>query len=180
LSKGLYGEVSVLVLRLHDPAPTSGAPSPELVDATICAIQDVATEEGIPYLKIVGFDIVGAAGFDAGDPTAATRIANTAVAGRDRVSKLFEANGLAPELRLGIDCGMAIGREVGGTLRLFNLWGEAVDTAKTMAASAPPGMIQASEAAYLRLRHSFLFRPRGTFYLPGAGPRQSFILAGRL
>jgi len=64
--------------------------------------------------------------------------------------------------------------------RLFNLWGEAVDTARTMASSALPGAIQASEAAYLRLRHSFLFRLRGSFYRPLAGTAQSFILAGRL
>jgi adenylate cyclase len=69
---------------------------------------------------------------------------------------------------------------IGGDPKLFNLWGEAVSTARTMAASAFPGAIQVSGAAYLRLRHGFLFRPRGTFYLPAVGASQTFILAGRL
>jgi adenylate cyclase len=79
-----------------------------------------------------------------------------------------------------LDCGTAIGREVGADPRLFNLWGGAVDTARTMASSALPGSIQASEAAYLQLRHMFLFRSRGSFYRPLGGTEQSFILAGRL
>jgi class 3 adenylate cyclase len=176
-----YLELSVLAFRLDDPATAaSGARSPELVDAVIRAIQEVAADQDIPYLKVVGSEILGAAGFTTGDPSAATRIANTAVAGRERIAELFEANGLAPEFRVGLDCGTAIGREVGADPRLFNLWGEAVDTARTMASSALPGAIQASEAAYLRLRHSFLFRLRGSFYRPLAGTAQSFILAGRL
>jgi adenylate cyclase len=87
---------------------------------------------------------------------------------------------MAPEFRLGIDCGFAVGRSIGGTPRLFNLWGEAVRTARTMATTAFPGSIQTSERAYLRLRQSFLFRPRGSFYLPAVGSVQTFILAGRL
>jgi adenylate cyclase len=69
---------------------------------------------------------------------------------------------------------------LGSDPRVFNLWGEAVRTAQIMAASAPPGTIQASEAAYLRLRHRFLLRPRGTFYLPAVGTSQTFVLAGQL
>jgi adenylate cyclase len=49
-----------------------------------------------------------------------------------------------------------------------------------MATTAFPGSIQTSERAYLRLRQSFLFRPRGRFYLPAVGSVQTFILAGRL
>jgi adenylate cyclase len=177
----LYPEVSVMVMRLDDPGATHNhIKRPELVDAVVHAIQELAAEQEIPYLKLVGCDIVGAAGFVACDRTAAARIANTAVASRDRISELFKAQGLMPDFRVGIDSGAAIGRAVGTEPALFNLWGEAVQTAQTMAAAALPGAIQASEAAYERLRHSFLFRPRGTFYLPLVGRAQTFVLAGRL
>jgi adenylate cyclase len=155
-------------------------PTPELVDAITAMVQELAEEQKIPYLKIVGGDIIGAAGFTEDDLSAVTRIANIAIASRDRLAALFESNGLAPEFRLGIGCGLAIGRSIGGTPRLFNLWGEAVRTAHTMASTAFPGSIQTSEHTYLRLRNSFLFRPRGTFYLPVAGSMQTFILAGRM
>lgn len=181
LGEALYSDLSVMVMRLDDPHMAhDSVKQPELVDAVVRAVQEFAAEQEIPYLKLVGCDIVGAAGFAAGDPTAAARIANTAVASRDRISELFKAHGLMPNFRLGIDSGAAIGCAVGAEPALFNLWGEAVQTAQTMAAAALPGAIQASEAAYERLRHSFLFRPRGTFYLPLVGRAQTFVLAGRL
>ena len=52
--------------------------------------------------------------------------------------------------------------------------------AGAMAASALPGTVQATEAAYQRLRQHFLFRPRGSFYLPHVGEARTFVLAGRL
>jgi len=183
LGEGLYPELSVLVMRFADFAVTvrDGAePTPELVDAITVMVQELAEEQEIPYLKIVGGDIIGAAGFAGDDLSAVARIANVAIAGRDRFAALFEANGLAPEFRLGIAYGLAVGRSIGGTPRLFNLWGEAVRTAHTMASTAFPGSIQTSEHTYLRLRDSFLFRPRGTFHLPVAGSMQTFILAGRM
>jgi len=182
LGGAIYPEVSVLILRIEDPAAAAmgSVRMPELIDSIACAVQEIADEQEIPYLKLVGYDIIGAAGFRAGDPTATVRIANTAIAGRDRIARLFEAHGLEPDFRLGIDCGIAIGSSIGTVPRFFNLWGEAVRTAQTMAASALPGAIQTSEAAYLRLRDRFLFRPRGTFFLPHVGAAQTFLLAGRL
>jgi class 3 adenylate cyclase len=181
LGEALYPDVSVVVMRLDDSsAAGDGVRHPALVHAVVQAVQELAAEQEIPYLKLVGDDIVGVAGFVAGDPTAAARVANIAVASRDRISELFKAHGLTPNFRLGIDSGAAIGQAVGAEPAIFNLWDEAVQTAQTMATASLPGAIQVSEAAYQRLRHSFLFRPRGTFYLPLVGPAQTFVLAGRL
>jgi class 3 adenylate cyclase len=179
---GIYPEVCVLVVQVDDLACAANGGAPDLVSSVAQAMQEVAAEHKIPYLKVVGCDIVAAAGFTTGDPTAVARIADAAVAARDRIAELFEASRLTPEFRLGVDCGIGIGigSSIGGDPKLFNLWGEAVSTARTMAASAFPGAIQVSEATYLRLRHGFLFGPRGTFYLPAVGASQTFILAGRL
>jgi class 3 adenylate cyclase len=129
---------------------------------------------------VLGYGIIGAAGFTPDDPTAVSRIANLAVACRDGLIALIEENGVEPYFRLGIDYGNAIGRSVGDHPSVFNLWGGAVRGAQIMAASALPATIQATQAAYLRLRLGFLLRPRGTFYMPPAGTTQTFTLAGRL
>jgi len=56
-----------------------------------------------------------------------------------------------------------------------------VRTADIMAGSAiGAGSIQVSEAAYRLLRQQFLFRPRGSFYLPRVGAARTFVLASRL
>ena len=180
----VFQDVAVMVLHLTDPvamAMRAASGTGPLSDRLACALQEIAAAHNIPYLKIVGQEVVGAAGIDAAaNGTAAQVIADAAVAVRDCCLALLEDSDRPQEFRIGIDCGPAIGTAVGSEPRVFNLWGEAVRTADAMAASALPGTVQATEAAYDRLRQDFLFRSRGSFYLPRVGEARTFVLAGRL
>jgi adenylate cyclase len=178
----VFENVAVMVVHLVDPAAlgmrtASGENS--ISDQIACTLQQIARKRDVPYLKIVGQEIIGAAGFNAPDGTAAPLIADVALAIRNHCLDLFEDSDHRQEFRIGIDCGPAIGSEVGSEPRLFNLWGEAVRSAAHMALTGLPGTVQVTEAAYERLRHDFLFRPRGAFYLPQVGEARTFILAGR-
>jgi len=179
----IYPGMAVMVLRFTDAMAMavrlSGVPRC-ISDEIGCALQQIATDNGIPYLKLAGHEIVAAAGFNPADSGAATVIADMALAVRDRCIALFEESERSHEFQIGIDCSLAIGGAVGNEPRVFNLWGDAVHIAGAMAASAPPGTVQATEAAYQRLREDFLFRPRGRFYLPRVGDARTFVLAGRL
>ncbi len=123
---------------------------------------------------------MAAAGFEPANSGAAIVIADMALAVRDRCIALFEESERSNGFQIGIDCSLAIGGAVGNEPRVFNLWGDAVHVAASMAASALPGTVQATEAVYQRLREDFLFRPRGSFYLPHVGDARTFVLAGRL
>jgi len=179
----IYPGMAVMVLRFTDAMAMavrlSGVPRC-ISDEIGCALQQIATDNGIPYLKLAGHEIVAAAGFNPADSGAATVIADMALAIRDRCIALFEESERSHAFQIGIDCSLAIGGAVGNEPRVFNLWGDAVHIAGAMAASAPPGTVQATEAAYQRLREDFLFRPRGRFYLPRVGDARTFVLAGRL
>jgi adenylate cyclase len=179
----IYRGMAVMVLRFTDATAMAVRPSgmPRCISDEIgCALQQIATDNGIPYLKLVGHEIVAAAGFNLADSSAAAVIADMALAVRDRCAALFEESERAHGFQIGIDCSLAMGGAVGNEPRVFNLWGDAVHIAGAMAASAPPGTVQATEAAYRRLREDFLFRPRGSFYLPHVGDARTFVLAGRL
>lgn len=184
LAADVFPEAAVLVLRLADAFALARRPAPDLAvrfDALAQGLQEVAAAQGLPYLRLLGEQAVAAAGLGGpGEAAAAERIAEAALAIRARCAELFEGIGGAPEFRLGLDCGVAIGTAVGSGQRVFNLWGEAVRGAEEMAASAMPGTVQATEAIYARLRHGFLLRPRGAFWMPRAGERRTFILAGQL
>ncbi|HXZ00728.1 MAG TPA: cache domain-containing protein [Stellaceae bacterium] len=175
--------VCVMALHLTDPssmalrAPSGGC---SLCDDIVCALQKIAALHHIPYVKLVGHEIVAAAGFEPPATDAATRIADAAVALREHCLALFQDSDRPPEFRIGLDHGIAIGSAVGSDPRIFNLWGEAVRTAGAMARTALPGTIQATEAAYAELRQDFLFRPRGRFFLPRVGEARTFLLSGRL
>ncbi|HJT13425.1 MAG TPA: cache domain-containing protein [Dongiaceae bacterium] len=143
-------------------------------------LQEIAGEHGITYLKFVGQNAIAAAGFERQDEEAMNWIAALAIAARDRLSALTDIAGPGAEFRIGLGFGGCYGCLVGRERQQFNLWGEALETADLMARSAAPGAIQASAGAYARLRQDFLFRPRGTFYLPGVGQSRTFVLAGQL
>jgi len=179
----LFADVSVLVLRFTDPVAMAHRQESEaanLADRIAAELQSIGAEHSIRYLKFMGEEVVCAAGFGAGDAGAPGRIAGAALVMRDRCTALFEATDLAPSFRMGIDCGIAMGSPVGRGPRLFNIWGDAPRTAAAMAGSAPAGTIQVTEAAYQRLTQDFLFRPRGSFYIPRVGAARTFVLAGRL
>jgi adenylate cyclase len=182
LEGDIYPNIAVMVVHFVDPVALSVRPASgqnTISDQIACTLQQVARKQDLPYLKIVGQEVIGAAGFGTPDGSGALLIADVALAIRDHCLALFEDSDHRQEFRIGIDCGPAIGGEVGSDPRVFNLWGEAVRTASRMALSGLPGAVQATEAAYERLRHDFVFRPRGAFYLPQVGEARTFILAGR-
>jgi adenylate cyclase len=178
----IYPDVAVMVVHFVDPVTMSVRAAPggqALSDQIACALQEMASKRDIPYLKMVGQEVIGAAGFNASNGAAALLIADVAMAIRDHCLALFEESDHRQEFRIGVDCGPAIGSSVGSDPRIFNLSGEAVRTANCMALSALPGTVQVTESAYERLHHDFLLRPRGSFYLPQVGEARTFILAGR-
>ena len=68
---------------------------------------------------------------------------------------------------------------MGSEQRAYNLWGESVRLADTMAESGLPGSIVVTETSYRLLRDRYLFRVRGTFYLGGSGEMSTYLLTGR-
>ncbi|HWA50147.1 MAG TPA: adenylate/guanylate cyclase domain-containing protein, partial [Dongiaceae bacterium] len=182
LSAEHHPDVAAMVLRLSGPlalAKKAGEGEENLAVRIADLLQEVFTEHGVTYLKLVGQEAIAAAGLEQ-DEEAMTRIAEAAISIRDQLSLLTDLAGAGAEFRIGLGFGSAFGCLVGRELQQFNLWGEAIETAEIMARSAAPGAIQASAGAYARLRQDFLFRPRGSFYLPGVGQSRTFVLAGQL
>jgi len=60
-----------------------------------------------------------------------------------------------------------------------NLWGGAVGVAKVLAATTARHTIAASETAYELLSGQFLFRARGSYFLPETGNMRTFVMVGR-
>lgn len=166
----------VLVLTLPDAAAS-------LAHHVASAAQKIAAAHAIPYVKMLGSTIVAAAGYTAESPAAlaeaAPRMADLAIALRERCASLFDSEEGPAAFGLGLDVGSIVGATLGDPPGLFNLWGDAMQGADALAASAPAEAIQASERAYLLLRQGFLFRPRGLFYRPHVGEARSYVLAGR-
>lgn len=183
-AEGAYPATAVMVLQFQDlrQPRAAGRAAVGVADEIVRAVQAIARDHDIPYLKVVNHVLVAAAGCAvAADPVAsATRLADTALAIRACCLDAMARAQLEVFFHIGLDVGRVIGRPLGADPPVFNIWGDAVWMAELMAASAPDrGTIQVTEAAQLLLRPRFLLRERGRFFMPRVGVAPCFVLAGR-
>jgi class 3 adenylate cyclase len=182
----VYPQVAVMVLRFTDPLALAGRRAASLQGALVAhlarELEAAGQKAGVPYMKLLGDEMVAAAGLSAEEagPPAMRRMAAFALDARRCCLALFEEAEAEPAFRIGLDLGVAIGSRVGSGAGFLNLWGDAVRLAGQMAASAPESGIQATEAVYGALSGQYLFRPRGRFHMPRRGAMSSFVLAAEL
>jgi class 3 adenylate cyclase len=179
----VYPDTTVLVLRFLDDLalaePADAERQVGVVGQIVAALQEITKRLEIRYLKIMAHEIVAAEGFDGDGQHAAATLAEAALALQDACARNFAKAGGRPDYAIGLDTGTVIGCAVGFGQTAYNVWGEAVRVAASLAASAQPGTIQVSEAAYERLRGRFVFRRRGGFYLEQVGEMTTYVLRGR-
>ena len=61
---------------------------------------------------------------------------------------------------------------------LYDLWGDAVNTASRMESYGTPGRIQTTRTTYELLAEEFEFEPRGTIAVKGKGDVEAWYLVG--
>jgi class 3 adenylate cyclase len=179
----VFEDVSVVVIRFTNPltlAASVDGSGGSALDNLVYELESLASDEDAEYLKMLGNEIVCAAGFSGESRQGAQAMAGFAVGALDYCARLFTGLERPLEFRIGLDSGPVIGSAVGRDRSVFNLWGEAVLTASRMAETGVAGHVQATESAYLRLRDEFLFRLRGSYYLEGFGELTTYFLTGRL
>jgi class 3 adenylate cyclase len=180
----IYPDMTVLVLKFTDTLSLAGRiTDTELtttVDQMVGHLEDLVTDRGIDYMKVMGEEIVCAAGFESGSEDHAVLIADLALGLQNHCSGLFASLNTAMEFRVGIDTGAVLGSSVGRKTKTYNIWGESVRFASKMADSGVPGGIQVSETTYRRLRARYLFKLRGHYYLPNIGETSTYLLTGRI
>ena len=138
---------------------------------------DVLVERyGLEKIKTIGDCYMAAAGVPTPCPEHARQAALLALKMREVLasSAMDESPGL--ELRIGINSGPVVAGVIGTKRFLYDLWGDAVNTASRMESHGTPGEIQITRATYELLNDEFVCTPRGTIPVKGKAPMETWFL----
>jgi guanylate cyclase len=90
-----------------------------------------------------------------------------------------EVGQLGLSLRVGINSGPVVAGVIGTKRFLYDLWGDAVNTASRMESHGSSGRIQITQATKELLEDEFACEPRGTIPIKGKGEIEVWYLVGR-
>ena len=158
----------------------SGAAEETVIEYLIRELEKAAAAHGLGYLKFLSDQVVVAVDPREDADNSLQKLADFAFAAQGICESQFVEQHAPLAFRIGIDMGPVIGSVVGRERRVFNLWGEAVQMAGSMARTGLPGVIQVTETVYQALNGQYLFQLRGHHYIEGVGEFSTYLMSGRL
>lgn len=165
-------EFSMLAERLPPQALVN------MLNGLFEAFDELAEKHQVEKIKTVGDAYMVASGVPQPRPDHATAIALFALDARKAVTNYNAVHGTNLQLRIGIHTGPVTAGVIGKLRFLYDLWGDAVNTAARMESHGLPGAIQVSDTTYAELRDNFLFDDRGLIDVKGKGMMHTWWLTG--
>lgn len=173
---------SVLFADVVDFTPHSEHMTPAevvgVLDDLFSHFDDLAERYGLEKIKTIGDAYMVAAGVPSARPDHARAMALMALDMLDAMRPGGAMGHVGMELRIGINSGPVVAGVIGRKRFLYDLWGDAVNTASRMESHGTPGRIQITEATYELLKDEFRCEPRGTVSIKGKGDMETWYLVG--
>jgi adenylate cyclase len=178
-----FGSASILFADVVDFTPMSEHLAPAeivgLLDHLFSHFDTLAERYGLEKIKTIGDCYMVAAGVPAPRPDHARAVVLMALDMVEAMSSSDDVGHLGLELRVGVNSGPVVAGVIGRKRFLYDLWGDAVNTASRMESHGTPGRIQITRATYELLGDEFDCEPRGTIAIKGKGEMEVWYVLGR-
>ena len=115
-----------------------------------------------------------AAGVPTPRPDHAAALTNMALDMVEAMRTSDEVGHLGLELRIGISSGPVVAGVIGRKRFLYDLWGDAVNTASRMESHGTPGRVQVTRATRELLGDDFVCEARGPIPVKGKGELEAW------
>ena len=177
-----FESTSILFADVVDFTPWSEQREPSEVvgclDQLFSHFDTLAERYGLEKIKTIGDCYMVAAGVPTPRPDHARALALMGLDMLQAMRSAVEVRHLGLELRVGINSGPVVAGVIGRKRFLYDLWGDAVNTASRMESYGSPGRIQITRATHELLADEFECEPRGTISVKGKGELEAWYLLG--
>ncbi|MEG4839557.1 adenylate/guanylate cyclase domain-containing protein [Microcoleus sp. B9-D4] len=150
-----------------------------LLNEIFSAFDQLSEKHGLEKIKTIGDAYMVAAGIPIERPDHAEAIAEMALDMLVAIEKLNVKLDAKFDLRIGINSGPVVAGVIGTKKFIYDLWGNAVNTASRMESHGITGRIQVSHYTYKLLQDKYEFEDRGEIEIKGKGEMRTYLLTER-
>jgi guanylate cyclase len=163
------------------PMTASMAPAEmlELLNEVFSYFDSLVDKYGVEKIRTIGDSYMVAAGVPKTRPDHAQALANMALEMRAFVQTSPVCTSRQLNFRIGINSGPVVAGVIGRKKFIYDLWGDAVNTASRMESHGTPGCIQITGATYELVKDDFVCEPRGMIPVKGKGEMETWYLLDR-
>jgi len=159
-----YPDVTVLVANLVGFSTLSPRIGPEqtvqLLNEIFSAFDRLTEEHGLEKIKTIGDAYLVAGGILLHQPDHAEASAELAMHFRDEIARFNQLYNTSIRIRIGICTGPVVAGVIGRGKFAYDLWGETVNLACSLATTGEAGKIQIAESTCERLKNKYHFEKR--------------------
>lgn len=140
---------------------------------------DELTEKyGVEKVKTIGDSYMVVSGVPVPSSDHAIRLANFALAAKEKIAEFNKENKLHLEMRMGMTFGTVIAGVIGHKKFIYDVWGDVVNIASRMESTSLPGEIQVTEKMAFMLNDDFDLVGRDEIQVKGMGEMKTYFLKG--
>lgn len=148
----------------------------EILNRIFTEFDDYCEELGVEKIKTIGDNYMVACGVPTPDERHAVKTVTMAARMMEFVNSLPLIQGHQISMRIGVHSGPAVAGVIGKKKFVYDLWGEAVNTAGRMESHGKPNEIHMSSDTAKLLENSFSLESRGMIEVKGIGKMETFFL----
>ena len=149
-----------------------------LLNEIFSSFDELTEKHGLEKIKTIGDAYMVAGGIPIVRPDHAEASAEMALDMLVAIDELNVKLEATFDLRIGINSGPVVAGVIGTKKFIYDLWGNAVNTASRMESHGVPGRIQVSFYTYELLRDKYEFEERGLIDIKGQGEMLTYFLTG--